>query len=127
MVTRWQNSILSDQYAVRDDNWRGLLDRARDWRTTLADQLEGLLQNTGGRPTRAYELLQQTVEPAKQFETTIGPIVQRWEPPPAGKDSYNDKMLVVEAIKNLQASFDPILRQRVALSDDELLEPARTA
>jgi hypothetical protein len=41
MVTRWQNSILSGQYAVRDDNWRGLLDRARDWRTTLADQLEG--------------------------------------------------------------------------------------
>src|SRR5262249_31992331 len=88
MVTESQSSILSDQYAVQDDNWRGLLDRATKWRTSLADELEDLLEHTGGRQTRAYVLLQETVEPAKRFETTVRPIVQRWEPPPEGKDPY---------------------------------------
>ena len=122
MVTEWRNSILSDRYAVQDDNWRGLLDRATKWRTGLAGESEKILEHAGGQPTRAFVLLQETAEPAKRFETAIGPIVRRWEAPPANKDPCEDKLLIISAITELQEKFNKVIEQLVDLSDEQLTE-----
>jgi hypothetical protein len=71
-------------------------------------------------------LVEHRNEPAKEFETTLRPIVKRWDPPPSGKDPYNDKLLVVEAINKLQKNFDRVMKQLEDLSDAELVEPVTT-
>ena len=123
LITEWQNSILSGQYAVQDDNWRGLLDRATKWRTSLAGELEDLQRHTGGQRTRAYVLLQETVDPAKRFETRVRPLVDRWEHQPDSEAKYQAKLEVVTAISELQQEFNKALLELVVLSDDQLMKP----
>jgi hypothetical protein len=126
LVDKWRNSILSDQYAVRDDNWSGLLARATEWRTALADEREDMLRHSRGERTRAYLLLGETVEPAKEFETTLRPIVAKWNPAPQGADPYEDKMLVQAAITRLQDRFQQVMEELENLSDAEILDPVKS-
>jgi len=77
LIDKWRNSILSDQYAVKDDNWSGLLQRSMEWRRALADETEEILRHTHGERVRAYVLLMRTIPAAKDFETSIRPVSRR--------------------------------------------------
>jgi len=48
--------------------------------------------------------------------------VARWDPPPPGKDPYDDRILVQRAILSLQEAFNAAIEELEKLNDAELTE-----
>lgn len=84
--------------------------------------MEKLLTATGGQQSRAFALLQQTVEPARGFENVVRPLAARRKSLSEYEDPNKDRVKIESAIRELQEKFDSILTQLIILNDDELTE-----
>ncbi|MGW3290460.1 hypothetical protein ACWDR3_38085 [Streptomyces sp. NPDC001002] len=127
LIVKWRNSQLNTPYAVTDDNWRAVLDRVKEWRTTLYQDQADLLAytDTSQGKTRPFYLLNRTVKAAMAFERVVEPIVDRWEPRPEGVDPYEDRRKVQDAISALQSEFYEALDALDDLRGEELILPTR--